>query len=54
MHTPPSTPAVSQAPELSWRAVLLWLVFAATLLTGLVMALRFGSTVPVMVDGGLR
>lgn len=54
MHTPPSTPAVSQAPALTWRAILLWLAFAVTLLTGLVLAVKFGGSVPAMVDGGLR
>ena len=53
MHTPPSTPAVSKAPALSWRAILLWLAFAATLVTGLVLAARFGGSVPALVDGGL-
>ncbi|WKW11820.1 hypothetical protein Strain138_001086 [Pseudogemmatithrix spongiicola] len=54
MHTPPSTPAVSRAPALSWRAILLWLAFAATLVTGLVLAVRFGGGVPALIDGGLR
>lgn len=54
MHTPTSTPAVSEAPALSWRALLLWLAFAATLMTGLVLAVRFGASVPALVDGALR
>jgi hypothetical protein len=54
MHTPTSTPAVSQAPALSWRALILWLAFAATLGTGLVLAVRLGATVPAFVDGAMR
>ena len=54
MQTPPSTPAVPPARELSWRSVLLWLVFATTLLTGLALALRFGGSVPALIDGAVR
>lgn len=54
MSTPQSTAAVPDAPRLSWRAVLLWLAFAATLVTGLVLALRFGHSVPTLLDGSPR
>ncbi len=54
MQTPESTPAVPPAAAQSWRGILLWLVFAATLVTGLVLAVRFGASVPVLIDGGLR
>lgn len=54
MHTPESTPAVSPAPAVSWRVVLLWFVFAATLATGLLLALQFGGSTPAMIDGGFR
>ncbi|HRQ78455.1 MAG TPA: hypothetical protein PLY94_07630 [Gemmatimonadaceae bacterium] len=51
MHTPTSTSAVAQPVGLSWRAVLLWTGFAATLVIGLLLALRFGHTVPTLVEG---
>jgi hypothetical protein len=54
MSTPQSTAAVSDAPRLTWRAVLLWVVFVATLVTGLVLAVRFGGTVPTLLDGSPR
>jgi hypothetical protein len=54
MQTPESLPAVTPAAAPSWRGIVLWLVFAATLVTGLVLALRFGGSVPVLYDGGPR
>ncbi len=54
MITPQYTPSVSSTPAPTWRGIVLWLVFAVTLLTGLVLALRFGAGVPTLLDGGLR
>lgn len=57
MVTPPSTAAVppSNSPaRVSLRAIVLWVAFAATLGTGLVLALRFGSSVPAMIEDVLR
>jgi hypothetical protein len=34
--------------------MLLWFVFAATLATGLALALQFGGSAPTLLDGGLR
>jgi hypothetical protein len=39
---------------MSWRAMLLWFAFAATLATGLVLALRFGGSAPTLLGGGFR
>ncbi len=53
MVTPPSTASVpskhSEAPQ-SLRALAIWLVFGATLVTGIVFAVRFYGTVPVMIE----
>ena len=57
MVTPESTasvPSENSAAPLTWRAVALWLVFAATLVTGLVLAARFSGTVPVIFEEVLR
>jgi hypothetical protein len=54
MQTPESTPAVTPTAAPSWRGLVLWLVFAATLVTGLVLAVRFGAGVPALVDGAAR
>ncbi len=54
MQTPESSPAVTPAAAASWRGLVLWLLFAATLVTGLVLAVRFGASAPVLLDGGLR
>ena len=54
MQNNTSTPAVPSAPATSWRAVLLWGAFVATLVTGLVLAVRFGGDVPALLEGGLR
>ncbi len=54
MQTPESNFAVTPEAAPSWRGLVLWLVFAATLVTGLVLAMRFGGSVPALVDGGLR
>lgn len=53
MVTPPSTvrvPSESSVTPPSWRAVALWLAFAATLVTGIVLAIQFGGSVPVMLE----
>jgi hypothetical protein len=54
MSTPTSTVAVPSAPNSRWRAAILWLAFAATLLTGLVLAARFGGSVPTLIDGVVK
>lgn len=57
MVTPPSTAAVPSAnspARLTLRGLVLWVVFAATLVTGLVLAVRFGGTVPAMIEEVLR
>lgn len=44
-----SDPSGASAPR-SWRAILFWAVFALTLVTGLVLAVRFGASAPDLLD----
>ena len=57
MVTPQSTAAVSAEntpTRMSSRALVIWLLFAGTLVTGLVLAVRFGGSAPVLLDEVLR
>ncbi len=52
MSTLPPSPSAPSKP--SWRALMLWAVVGALLVTGLVFALKFGAATPALVDGGPR